>query len=152
MKTECILELMKEKKYIKINETGMDTMPMMYILENLMGKEFGQKLFEKIMSDDSYIISVEKCKAQEFIFCKTEDIDKWLKRFNDVEQKEILWDINCRIDSRIEEYLKTKNFEMKRANHIYDAMTITNCKIRDERLAKEKAEKEEALELLEAIL
>ena len=143
---------MEEKNYIKISGTGIETMPMMYRIEVLMGTEFGDKLFKKIASDENYIISSERTTMTEFILCKTEDVNEWLKNFEDQEEKEIMWQRNCRIDTKLEKYIKEKNFEIKRGNRIHDTVKITNCKLKEERLAKEEEERQKALDLLEEIL
>lgn len=147
MKTECIIELMKEKEHIKNYEIGIGTMPIMYRIESLRGNEFAKKLFKIIKKDKGFLIQAENTPLRSFVYCRKKDIDEWLNNFKQ-EETMIRWSCE-RLDNQIKEYTLEKGFELvtKRYNE-----KVINLKKRNERLKKEEEKKQEAIDLLDQLI
>lgn len=149
MKIECILELMKEKGYINIYEDSEEPMPLIYRIQNHRGKEFGSKLFHAISESEDYLADFGNVNFPEILFAKKTDIDEWLKTLTK-ETTKIRW-IRGRLDSKVFKYMEEKGFD---AYHDTSGLTatITNLKIKNERLKKIEEENQEAIDLLDQLL
>ena len=150
MKIECILELMQDKDYIEIEENTREPMPLTYIIRNSRGKEFGSKLFHIISESEDYIADHGNINFPEIFFAKKADIDEWLEIFTE-ETKKITW-LRGRLDTELFKYMEKKGFEASYINCSGRAITITNLKIKNERLRKIEEKNQEAIDLLDQLL
>lgn len=149
MKIECILELMKEKGYIEVFEDSEEPMPLIYLIKNHRGKEFGSKLFNAISESEDYIADFGNINFPEITFAKKTDIDEWLETITK-ETTTVRW-IRGRLDSKLFNYMKEKEFEV--SNDFSGLrIEITNLKIKNERLKKIEEENQEAIDLLDQLL
>lgn len=147
MKIECILELMQDKDYIEVFEDSEEPMPLIYLIKNHRGKEFGSKLFNAISESEDYIADFGNFNFPEITFAKKTDIDEWLETLKK-EATGIRW-IWGRIDSKLFKYMEKKGFEIHRT---YSGIEITNLKIKNERLRKIEEKNQEAIDLLDQLL
>lgn len=151
MELKCILSLLKEKEHIEMYLDGYDSMPEIWNIKSLRGTEFAEKLYERILKDHSCFIESEDVYHVRVVICEKKAIEKWVEErgFADREMTRIKWSFG-RLDDTIAKYLNQLGYEMKRVGHM-DYIEITNLRIKEERIEKEREKEKEAIELLEMI-
>ena len=129
MKMSCILEGLKEKKYINFKTyeppLHLKAFPV-YQVKSLVGKEFREELCSAIKENDEYIFCGEN-KNKAYIIAKTEDIDYWAEEILSEEIVDVRFGYPT--SKQLERYIENKGFTMYLTCYEFGDYEIVNDKI-----------------------
>lgn len=149
MKMSCILEALKERKYIKMEEyyppSNIKSFNV-YGIQSLVGKKFEKKLISTIKEDDEYIYCSDK---HIHIIAKKEEINRWMEDILFEEEVDVRFGFS--ITSQLANYIESQGYSLSPECYDWGSYKIINKDVYQKRLTKEKETEEKALKFLKCL-